>query len=86
MSATAINWLVAAASAFTALGIVWAALRRIVRALVAASRLVQQILELQPRVVELGERLVVLVEEHNRASTRLDRLEDVVFPDPLRKV
>lgn len=80
------NWLVAAASGLGALGIVWAALRRLVRALVAASRLVQQILELQPRVVELGERLVVLVEDHNRASTRLDRIEETLFPDPLRKV
>lgn len=86
MSSTAINWLVAAAAAITALGILGTAVRRTVRALLAASRLVQQILELQPRVVELGERLVVLVEDHNHAATRLDRIEAVVFPDPLRKV
>jgi hypothetical protein len=86
MSAAAINWAVAAASGLTALGILWTAVRRTVRALIEASRVVREILELQPRVVELGERLVQLVEDHNRSSNRLDHLEAVVFPDPLRKV
>jgi hypothetical protein len=85
MSTAAMNWLLGTASGLGALGIIWAALRRIVGALVDASRLVKQILELQPRVVELGERLVVLVDDHNQASARLDRIEAVVFPDPLRK-
>jgi hypothetical protein len=80
MSAAAINWLVAAASALTALGILWAAVRRTVRALLDASRVVREILELQPRVVDLGERLVRLVEDHNRSSNRLDHLEAAVFP------
>lgn len=80
MSATAINWLVAAASALTALGILWAAARRTVRALIEGVRVVRQLLELQPRVVELGERLVVLVEQQSGHGARLDRLELAVFP------
>lgn len=79
MSATAINWLVATASGLTALGILWAAVRRTVRALLDAARTVRQLLELQPRVVELGERLVVLVEQQSGHGARLDRLESVVF-------
>lgn len=80
MSATAVNWLVAGASALTALGILWAALRRTVRAIVDGVRVVRQLLELQPRVVELGERLVVLVEQQSGHGARLDRLESAVFP------
>jgi hypothetical protein len=85
VTATAINWLVAGASALTALGIFWAALRRTVRAVVEFVRVVHELLELQPRVVELGERLVELVEQHNGHAHRLDRLESVVFPNPFRK-
>lgn len=80
MSATAINWIVAAASALTALGILGAAVRRTVRALIDSVRVVRQLLELQPRVVELGERLVVLVEQQSGHGARLDRLETAVFP------
>ncbi|WP_031106314.1 hypothetical protein [Streptomyces sp. NRRL S-146] len=80
MSATAINWIVAAASALTALGILGAAVRRSVRALIDGVRVVRQLLELQPRVVELGERLVVLVEQQTGHGARLDRLETAVFP------
>lgn len=80
MSATAINWIVAAASALTALGILGAAVRRTVRALIDGVRVVRQLLELQPRVVELGERLVALVEQQSGHGARLDRLETAVFP------
>ncbi|MFJ3540366.1 hypothetical protein ACIPQA_33605 [Streptomyces sp. NPDC090109] len=80
MSATAINWIVAAGSALTALGILGAAVRRTVRALIDGVRVVRQLLELQPRVVELGERLVVLVEQQSGHGARLDRLETAVFP------
>ncbi|MEU0788020.1 hypothetical protein ABZ341_41640 [Streptomyces sp. NPDC006173] len=80
MSATAINWLAAAASASVSLGIVWASMRRTVRALVDGVRVVRQLLELQPRVVELGERLVALVEQQTGHGARLDRLEETVFP------
>lgn len=83
MSATAVNWIVAGASALTALGILWAALRSTVRAIVDGVRVVRQLLELQPRVVELGERLVELVEQQSGHGARLGRLEAVVFP--LRK-
>jgi hypothetical protein len=76
---SAVNWLMAGASALTALGIIWAALRRAVRSLADVVRIVRQLLELQPRVVDLGERLVLLVEQHNHASVRLDRLESAVF-------
>lgn len=76
------NWLVAGASALTALGILWAALRRTVRAIVDGVRVIRQLLELQPRVVELGERLVVLVEQQSGHGARLDRLEAAVFPTP----
>lgn len=79
MTGTAINWVVAGASALTALGIIWAALRKTARAVVDGVRVVQQLLELQPRVVQLGERLVELVEKHNGHGARLDRLEAVVF-------
>ena len=82
MSSTAINWLVAAASGLTALGILWAAVRRTARALIEGVRVVRQLLELQPRVVELGERLVVLVEQQTGHGARLDRLESAVFPIP----
>lgn len=85
MTGAAINWLVAGGSALGALGILWAALRRTVRAVVEFVRVVRELLELQPRVVELGERLVELVEQHNRSSSRLDRIEAVVFPNPFRK-
>jgi hypothetical protein len=74
------NIVVAGASALTALGIIWAALRRSVRALVDVVRVVRQLLELQPRVVELGERLVQLVDNNRGHSDRLDRLEEAVFP------
>ncbi|WP_367575276.1 hypothetical protein [Streptomyces griseoaurantiacus] len=76
------NWVVAGGSALTALGIIWAAVRRAVRALVDGVRVVRQLLELQPRVVELGERLVVLVEQQTGHGARLDRLESAVFPLP----
>lgn len=85
MTAAAVNWIVAGGSALGALGIFWAALRRTVRTLVDFVRVVRQLLELQPRVVELGERLVDLVEQHNQHSSRLDRLEAAVFPNPFRK-
>jgi hypothetical protein len=85
VTATAINWLVAGGSALSALGIFWAALRRTARAAVDFIRVVRELLELQPRVVELGERLVELVEQHNGHAHRLDRLESVVFPNPFRK-
>jgi hypothetical protein len=80
VSATAINWIVAAGAAVTALGILGAAARRTVRALIDGVRVVRQLLELQPRVVELGERLVVLVEQQSGHGARLDRLETAVFP------
>jgi hypothetical protein len=85
VTTNAANWLVAGASALTALGIFWAALRKAGRAAVETVRIVRQLLELQPRVVELGERLVQLVEQQTGHSTRLDRLESVVFPNPFRK-
>lgn len=77
------NWVVAGASALTALGILWAALRSTVRAIVDGVRVVRQLLELQPRVIDLGERLVELVEQQTGHGARLDRLEAVVFPPPL---
>lgn len=80
MSATAINWIVAAGAAVTALGILGAAVRRTARAVIDSVRVVRQLLELQPRVVELGERLVVLVEQQTGHGARLDRLETAVFP------
>jgi hypothetical protein len=85
VTAAAINWIVAGGSALGALGILWAALRRTVRAFVDFVRVVRELLELQPRVVELGERLVELVEKHNGHAHRIDRLEAVVFPNPFRK-
>lgn len=81
MTGTAVNWVVAGASALTALGIIWAAMRRTARTLIEGVRVVRQLLELQPRVVELGERLVVLVEQQSGHGARLDRLEAVVFPE-----
>lgn len=80
MSTIAINWAVAGASGLTALGILWAALRRTVRGLLDGVRVVRQLLELQPRVVQLGERLVELVERQSGHGARLDRLESHVFP------
>lgn len=80
-----VNLIVAGASALTALGIIWAALRRSVSALVDVVRVVRQLLELQPRVVELGERLVELVDNNRGHGIRLDRLEKAVFPTPLTK-
>lgn len=80
MSAQTLNLIIAAASGLTGLGIIWAATRRTVRALLDAVRTVRQLLLLQPRVVELGERLVVLVEQQSGHGARLDRLELAVFP------
>lgn len=80
MTAVAVSWVVAGASALTALGIIWAAVRRTARALIDGVRVVRQLLELQPRVVELGERLVALVEQQTGHGARLDRLETAVFP------
>jgi hypothetical protein len=74
-----VSIVVAGASALTGLGIIWAALRRSVRALVDVVRVVRQLLELQPRVVELGERLVQLVDNNRGHADRLDRLEHAVF-------
>lgn len=80
------NLVVAGGAALSALGIIWAALRRSVRALLDVVRVVRQLLELQPRVVELGERLVQLVDNTGAHASRLDRLEAAVFPiDPLQK-
>lgn len=80
------NLIVTGGAALGALGIIWAALRRTVRALVDLVRVVRELLELQPRVIELGERLVELVDHHHGHASRLDRLEAAVFPpDPLRK-
>jgi hypothetical protein len=81
VSATAVNWVVASGSALTALGIIWAAVRRTARTLIEGVRVVRQLLELQPRVVDLGERLVVLVEQQSGHGARLDRLESVVFSE-----
>jgi hypothetical protein len=75
-----INLVVAGGAALSALGIIWATLRRSVRALVDVVRVVRQLLELQPRVVELGERLVQLVDNNRGHSDRLERLEAAVFP------
>ena len=80
MTPLAVNWIVAGASGVAALGILWAALRSTVRAIVDFVRIVREILALQPRVVELGERLVELVEQQTGHGARLDRLETAVFP------
>lgn len=85
MSALAVNWIVAGASALTGLGILWAALRTTVRAVVDFVRIVRELLALQPRVLELGERLVLLVEQQTGHGARLDRLEAAVWPVSLRK-
>lgn len=72
--------LVAGASALTALGIIWAALRRAVRAVVDMVTVVRELLQLQPRVLDLGERLVELVDHHQDHAARIERLETRVFP------
>ncbi len=74
------DWVIAAAAAVTALGIIWGTLRRLVRAAVDFVRVVRELLELQPRVVQLAEQLVVLVDEHGNHNVRLTRLEAAVFP------
>jgi hypothetical protein len=82
VTGAAVNWIVAGGSALTALGIIWAAVRRTARTVIEGVRVVRQLLELQPRVVELGERLVVLVEQQTGHGARLNRLESAVFPLP----
>lgn len=73
------EWVVAAAAAISALGIIWATLRGVVRAAVDFVG-VRELLELQPRVVQLAEQLVDLVDRHGDHERRLSRLETAVFP------
>lgn len=80
MSASAVNWIVAGGAAISALGIIWATLRRLVRAVVDFVRVARELLALQPRVVELAEQLVELVERHSDHELRLTRVEAAVFP------
>lgn len=86
MSPETVNWIVAGGAAISALGIIWATLRRLVRAAVDFVRVVRELLELQPRVVELGERLVELVERHGDHELRLTRIEAAVFPTPPKEI
>lgn len=74
------NWVVASGAAISALGIIWAALRRLVRAVVDFVRVARELLALQPRVVELAEQLVELVDRHGDHDRRLTRIEAAVFP------
>lgn len=80
MSTAAVNWVVAGGAAISALGIIWATLRRLVRAVVDFVRVARELLALQPRVVELAEQLVELVQRHGDHELRLSRVEAAVFP------
>lgn len=68
-----------------ALAVIWATLRRMVRGFVDVVDLVRELLQLQPRVVELGERLANLVDQmrgwHDTHEQRLTRVERAVFPN-----
>jgi hypothetical protein len=69
---------ITAGAVVAALGVLLAAVRKVVRVLVDVAGVARALLQLQPRVVELGERLVVLVDEHDDHERRLLRLEVAV--------
>lgn len=62
-----------------ALTVIWATIRRAVRGLVDLVSVARDLLQLQPRVVELGERLVELVNEKDDHERRILRLEVAAF-------
>lgn len=71
--------IVSAGAVLAALGVILASLRRVVRGLVDVVGVGRALLQLQPRVVDLGERLVVLVNEKDDHERRLQQVERVVF-------
>lgn len=79
---------VTAGAVVAALGIIWAAVRRFLRGTVALVTLLRDLLQLQPRVIALAERLTDLVDEMRTWRVdydhRLTRLESAVLTEPER--